>query len=56
MNVNELLKRYTAGEKDFGGIDLPKAPLQAAILRGISLKGAELSGATLPEGLLMSER
>ncbi len=43
MDVNELLRRYAAGEKDFCGVDLSNASLRGADLRGIHLRGASLN-------------
>lgn len=39
MDAEELLSRYTAGERDFSGADLEDADLS-----GINLNDADLSG------------
>jgi uncharacterized protein YjbI with pentapeptide repeats len=46
MNANELLRRYAAGERDFGGAQLRGAYLNEAILNGADLRQADLSGLT----------
>ena len=43
MKVEELLKRYEAGERDFIGIDLSEANLSGANLSGVNLSEASLS-------------
>lgn len=52
MTRDELLARYAAGERDFGGVnlsgaDLFRVNLSGANLSGVSLSGANLSGASL---------
>lgn len=42
MKVEELIKRYLAGERDFRGVDL-----RGADLSGVDLEWADLSGADL---------
>jgi uncharacterized protein YjbI with pentapeptide repeats len=53
MNVEELLKRYAAGERDFNGckddVDLSKANLQGVDLSGAKLSCVNLSGANLSQ-------
>ncbi len=44
MDAEELLSRYTAGERDFSGVDLSGADLEDADLSGINLNDADLSG------------
>ncbi|MEH2461425.1 hypothetical protein [Nostoc sp.] len=41
MDVEELLKRYAAGERDFAGIDLSSVDLREAELTRISLVGTK---------------
>jgi uncharacterized protein YjbI with pentapeptide repeats len=43
MNIDELLNRYAAGERDFGAINLQSANLKGLELSGVNLKGANLS-------------
>jgi hypothetical protein len=45
MNREELLKRYSARERDFSYADLSHANLSDADLRNIGLRGADLRGA-----------
>ena len=47
MDANELIQRYLDGERDFSGVDLPKAKLSQADLREINLGSANLQGADL---------
>ncbi len=47
MKAEELLKRYGAGERNFGGMDLREANLSRANLHHIDLSGADLSVANL---------
>jgi Uncharacterized low-complexity proteins len=47
QDFGELLKRYTAGERDFGGVDLRGAYLSEAILSGADFRQADLSRANL---------
>ncbi len=47
MNVEELLNRYTAGERDFTGVDLSEGNLRGANLSGVNLSQANLSVANL---------
>jgi uncharacterized protein YjbI with pentapeptide repeats len=60
MDVEELYRRYAAGERDFSGVDLSRANLNVAKvtylealepgqndLSGINLSGANLTGANL---------
>jgi hypothetical protein len=53
MNVEELLKRYAAGERDFNGlkddVDLSRANLQGVDLSGANLSCVNLSGANLSQ-------
>ena len=54
MTVEELIRRYAAGERDFAGSDLRGADLSEADLRGIdlsraNLREADLSGADLSD-------
>lgn len=41
MNASELLRRYTAGERDFRGVDLRGVYLREAILSGADLRLAD---------------
>ena len=43
MDANELLERYTAGERDFQGLNL----------HGVFLGGADLTGANLTKANLI---
>lgn len=43
MDVDELVQRYTAGERDFTGVNLTGANLS-----GINLSGANFTQAFLP--------
>ena len=47
MNREELLKRYSAGERDFSHENLSHADLSGADLRGVNLHGADLRGVNL---------
>src|SRR5919199_1164249 len=47
MTVEELLKKYAAGERNFAGINLTEANLSGVNLSGANLKGANLSVANL---------
>jgi hypothetical protein len=47
VDAEELLARYAAGERVFGGATLFKADLRGADLRGARLSGADLRGANL---------
>ncbi|HLO47999.1 MAG TPA: pentapeptide repeat-containing protein [Kamptonema sp.] len=47
MRVEELLKRYAAGQRDFAEVNLNEANLSGANLSGINLSGANLSVANL---------
>jgi hypothetical protein len=47
MDVNELLKRYAQGKRDFSWADLTKADLVGAKLIGINLSRSHLTGACL---------
>ena len=47
MNREDLLKRYSAGERDFSNENLSHADLHGADLRCVNLHGANLSGADL---------
>jgi uncharacterized protein YjbI with pentapeptide repeats len=47
MTVEELLKQYAAGERNFAGINLTEANLSGVNLSGANLKGANLSVANL---------
>jgi uncharacterized protein YjbI with pentapeptide repeats len=47
MNGNELIQRYTSGEKLFIGLKLPGVNLSGADLIGIVLREADLHGANL---------
>jgi uncharacterized protein YjbI with pentapeptide repeats len=54
MDVNELLSRYTAGQREFPGVDLTgarliDADLSQANFSGAKLARAELAGAILQE-------
>lgn len=54
MTAEEIIKRYTAGERDFSGadlrgVDLSKADLCGADLSAADLREADLSGADLSE-------
>lgn len=42
MTAEELLRRYTAGERDFTGVDLRGVKLEEVGLEGINLEGADL--------------
>ena len=53
MNPKELLRRYTAGERDFTGVDLSEAQLIDVDLRNIILKDADLSFAVMDLSRLM---
>ncbi len=46
-NVEELLRRYAAGERNFAGANLSGANLTGVHLRSANLSGANLSGANL---------
>ena len=37
LTAQELLDRYSAGERDFAGVDLHGVDLSKAVLRGINL-------------------
>lgn len=52
MGVEELLKRYSAGQRDFSNIDLTKANLRAAQLPGVNFRGGKLTKAILCEANL----
>jgi uncharacterized protein YjbI with pentapeptide repeats len=39
MNIDELLKRYVAGDRDFTGVDLARTKLIGANLVGVKLWG-----------------
>ena len=43
LTAQELLDRYSAGERDFAGVDLHGVDLSKAVLRGINLDRADLS-------------
>jgi uncharacterized protein YjbI with pentapeptide repeats len=43
MKINNLLRMYEAGTRDFAGVDLAGAELQGVALIGINLRGANLS-------------
>ncbi|MEH1966853.1 pentapeptide repeat-containing protein [Nostoc sp.] len=47
MNIEELLGRYAAGERDFSGVKMDSPRLRDAELPGINLSGAILFGAKL---------
>ena len=47
MDVNELLARYEAGERDFFGVDLSSANLSGVNLSGADMLGANISSANL---------
>ena len=47
MNREELLKRYSAGERDFSCDNFSGADLSGADLRGVNLHGADLRGVNL---------
>lgn len=47
MDVNELLKRYAAGERDFKGINLIGSSLSGINLSRANLREASLSEADL---------
>jgi len=47
MKAEELLRRYTAGERDFAGVDLRESKIIDAQLPKINLQKADLSGADL---------
>ena len=47
MTVEELLKKYAVGERNFAGINLTEANLSGVNLSGANLKGANLSVANL---------
>ena len=54
MTAEEIIRRYTAGERDFSGadlrgVDLSKADLCGADLSAADLREADLSGADLNE-------
>ncbi|NET53895.1 MAG: pentapeptide repeat-containing protein, partial [Merismopedia sp. SIO2A8] len=42
MEVNEILRRYAAGERDFRGLELREAELINANLQGVNLSQADL--------------
>src|SRR4028118_1087910 len=52
MDVEELLLRYAAGERDFTGAKLPRAKLVGVKLVGVNFWGADLSGANLAKAKL----
>lgn len=54
MNITELTEKYTAGIRDFRGIDLSEANLKDLNLSNANLKGAKLSVANL-SGANLSE-
>lgn len=54
MNVEEILKKYAAGERDFSGANLSEMNLSRANLRGADLSEANLSVANL-SGTILSE-
>lgn len=47
MDASELLQRYATGRRYFIGVNLVRADLRGAVLRGIVLKGADLTAAQL---------
>lgn len=47
MDAEELLKRYTAGERNFTWVDLQKAQLNNLDLSGINLTNANLDAVCL---------
>ena len=49
MNVEDLLRRYAGGKRDFSWADLSGADLTGADLAGVNLYGANLSQAVLVE-------
>lgn len=49
MDKDDFLQRYSEGERDFSGVDLPQAKLSQADLPGINLSGANLHGVDLKE-------
>jgi uncharacterized protein YjbI with pentapeptide repeats len=54
MSAEELLERYAAGERDFGGIDLKEADLTGTDLSDINLSNANLIDVDLSEANLTS--
>lgn len=52
MDVTELIKKYTAGERNFNGITLDYANLQGVTLQGANLAGANLREADLRQANL----
>lgn len=52
MDKDELIQRYSEGERDFSGVDLPQAKLSQADLPEINLSGANLQGVDLKEANL----
>ncbi|PSN17354.1 hypothetical protein C7271_18170 [filamentous cyanobacterium CCP5] len=54
MDVNELLRQYAEGKRDFGFVDLQGARLSGRYLAGIALYQANLRGAILTQADLSS--
>ena len=56
MDINEFLKRYAAGERDFTQIDLRAASLGEVDLSQSILRNSDLSSANLKFGSLESDQ
>ncbi|NEQ79677.1 MAG: pentapeptide repeat-containing protein, partial [Moorea sp. SIO2I5] len=52
MDTNELLERYSAGERDFRGVDLQQINLSEVNLTGVIFRRVNLADANLSLAVL----